>query len=106
MRICVLYIVSEQKLHEQVIGSRIPLRLTVVMAVDYPCALWQISCREVYGSVRRDVIFAGVNSLNIAAFKGLPKWSAGSAAGVFEIYYAVAAILSAACKRRTGAGLY
>ena len=105
MRISVLDVVCEQKLHEQVIGAGVPLRLTVVVAVDYPCALGHISGREVNRSVGRDVVLARLDCLLVVGGERLAEGRAHCAAGVFHIYYAVAVVNGTRGERHAGAGL-
>ena len=105
VRICVLDVVGEQKIHEQGVGAGIPLRLTVVVAVDYPCALGHIAGRKVDRSVGRDVVLARLDCLLVVGGERLAEGRAHCAAGVFHIYYAVAVINGTRGERHAGAGL-
>ena len=106
MRISVLDVVGEQEIHEQGVGAGIPLRLTVVVAVDYPCALGHIAGREVNRSVGRDVVLAGLDSLLVVSGESLAEGRADGAAGILHVDYAVAVVNGARCERNTGASLY
>ena len=106
VRICVLDVVGEQEIHEQGVGAWIPLRLTVVVAVDYPCALGHIAGREVNRSVGRDVVLARLDSLLVVGGESLAEGRADGAAGILHVDYAVAVVNGARCKRNAGASLY
>ena len=106
MRISVLDVVCEQKLHEQGVGAGIPLRLTVVVAVDYPCALGHIAGREVNRSVGRDVVLARLDSLLVVGGESLAEGRADGAAGILHVDYAVAVVNGARGERHAGASLY
>ena len=106
VRICVLDVVGEQEIHEQGVGAGIPFRLTVVVAVDYPCALGHIAGREINRSVGRDVVLAGLDSLLVVGGESLAEGRAHCAAGILHVDYAVAVINGARCERNAGASLY
>lgn len=106
VRICVLDVVGEQEIHEQGVGAGIPFRLTVIVAVDYPCALGHIAGREVDRSVGRDVVLAGLDSLLVVGGESLAEGRADGAAGILHVDYAVAVVNGARCERNAGASLY
>lgn len=106
VRICVLDVVGEQEIHEQGVGAGIPFCLTVIVAVNDPCALGHIAGRKVDCSVGRDVVLAGLDSLLVVGGESLAEGRAYGAAGILHVDYAVAVVNGARCERNAGASLY